>query len=643
MKNFIQENKQYLSIWLPIVFSFGIILYFLYSFEPSIIILSLISLALAVLFFCLESKREIILLLFLLSFGQLVASTKAHIVKSPILKEEQVAYIYGNVSNIEIKPKYVRLTLENIDTDDIKYENLPKKIRLVVRTKIDNLIIGDRIGVFAKLTPPPQALLPGAYDFSRQAYFMQIGAVGFALSKVKNYEKNKNQLLSKIGNWRQIIVNDIKSYLPNDEANFTTALMVGDYSSISDELLNNLRIAGLSHILSVSGMHLSLVAIIFFFSIRLILNLSLNIAEKFDVKKIAALISILGTLFYLILSGWQVAAIRAFLMTSIILIAVIFDRQPVSLRTLAAAFGIILFFTPENVINPSFQMSFAAVLSLVTSYKIVQNFSFAAWGFFGKFINYFITLILSSLFAGLATAPFVAYYFNQFSVYSILANLIAVPITSFYIMPLMLISLMLYPLGLAKYFIILMSYGIKLIIKVTNYFANLPQAKQVIELIPDFAFFLLVLGFLLLCLWPNRFRYYGSACCFLVAIIIIKLNPKPDLIIFGKAKNFAIINEQSELVLGLKKITKHQKQTLLNWYNQKELNYLANHPGNFSMECDEDKCVFTKNNKKILINYSNKKFDADLEVDFNKGNYLIYIKDKIIIQDINKQKRLWSR
>ena len=155
--------------------------------------------------------------------------------------------------------------------------------------------------------------------------------------------------------------------------------MLNEYNNIDKEVLKDLRATGLSHILSVSGMHLSLVVAIFFFSSRFFINCFEGLSLRTNCKKISALIALIGSLAYLLISGMEVAAVRSFIMTSMIIIAILIDRTSSPMRAIAFAASIILIINPENIIHPSFQMSFAAVLALIACFDFFKkiNFNFA--------------------------------------------------------------------------------------------------------------------------------------------------------------------------------------------------------------------------------------------------------------------------
>ena len=395
-----------------------------------------------------------------------------------------------------------------------------------------------------------------------------------------------------------------------------TALMLNEYSNIDKQVLKNLRATGLAHILSVSGMHLSLVAAIFFFSSRLLLNLFEEVALNIHCKKIAAFIALLGSFAYLLISGMEVAAIRAFIMSSMIIIAVIIDRTSSPMRAIALAAIAILLATPENIIHPSFQMSFAAVLALIACFEIFSKlkFDFNEFNLVQKILFYFLSVSFASLIAGLATAPFSLYHFNQSSNYSILANLLAVPITSFWLMPLVVLTFLLYPFHLEFLSLKLMKYGIILIFKIAHYIANLPYSVTAFAKITDLNLLIIVFGMLWFCLWQTKVRFVGGIII-LLGIALQSLVVKADIFIDWQKKIVAVLDQQDRLIFLTKPLGKFKKQLLMNQLGAVS-SWRYSQIKSDQLKCNEQKCYLHKNNYQVKINLK------AIEVEILKYNIL---------------------
>ena len=221
---------------------------------------------------------------------------------------------------------------------------------------------------------------------------------------------------------------------------------------------------------------------IVFFALRASFALMRAFTGRHPIKKWAALAALGAAAFYLLLSGAEVATQRSFIMIAIVLIGVMVDRQALTVRTLmVAALGVLLI-APEAIVHPSFQMSFAATLALVAGYQqglpwmsrsadTPLSARVALWG--GREVA---GLIIVSLLAGTATIPYVAYHFHRISSYGVLANLLAMPVVSAWVMPTGILGVLALPFGLDGYCWKLMSAGIEWMVAIALWVTSLPGA-----------------------------------------------------------------------------------------------------------------------------------------------------------------------
>jgi ComEC/Rec2-related protein len=244
-----------------------------------------------------------------------------------------------------------------------------------------------------------------------------------------------------------------------------------------------LRLSGLAHIVAISGLNMALASGIFFVGLRLAFSLFPAFAQRWPVKKIAAFAALLMTLAYYLISGFAVSAERAWLMMSVMLIAVLFDQPSLSLRNVAISALVILAFSPSEIMGPSFQMSFAATIALVSAYAFWSRWRIdrerlfigrkPAWmklaGTVGAVIGGVIT---TSLIGGLSTAIYSAEHFHRVTTYGLFANLAAMPLMSLIVMPFALLAMLLMPFGLDAPFLKIMGYGMALVIEVANEVAS---------------------------------------------------------------------------------------------------------------------------------------------------------------------------
>jgi competence protein ComEC len=242
----------------------------------------------------------------------------------------------------------------------------------------------------------------------------------------------------------------------------------------------------------------------------------------------------------LLLSGAEVATQRSFIMTAIVLIGVMFDRPALTLRTISVAALVLLAISPEAIVHPSFQMSFAATLALVAAYErglpwlsaepdTPLGARFALWG--GREI---VALLVASLVAGAATTLFAAYHFHRLAPYGVLANLAAMPVVSIWVMPAGLLGLVAIPFGLDKPVWWLMGEGIDWMIAVALFVASLPGAIGRIGAFGILPLLIGTAGLVVICLLRSPLRWSGAALVALCMLLAWKA-PRPDILISADA------------------------------------------------------------------------------------------------------------
>jgi competence protein ComEC len=395
----------------------------------------------------------------------------------------------------------------------------------------------------AVLGPPSGPMAPGAYDFARRAHFERLGATGFAFGRCRpaafepppSWLDRQRLLLAAM---RADLSAAIQDAAPGRGGAIAAALVTGDQSSVDRETNDSLRNSGLGHLLSVSGIHMGVVGGLVFAAVLWTLSLISPIALRFPVKKIAAIAALLVLAAYLVVSGSSVPALRSFVMACVGFGAILIDRPAISMRGLAlAAFVVVLIF-PESVLEPGFQMSFAATMALVALFEVMKRaphdpalptpgpligaLNASARGIGG--------VLLISFVAGLATDPFAIYHFQRFSLYSLPANLIAAPIMSFLVAPAACAAAVLAPFGLADPALEVMASALDLIAAVGQTFGDRPEAVRALPRPPDAAFALCVGALLWASLWRGALRW--AAAPILVAGVAIYVAAPPALVAF---------------------------------------------------------------------------------------------------------------
>ncbi len=468
---------QNLSLWYFVSFIFGIIYFFqndltLNLYQSLAIIASIIVLATynknknIIIIFC-----SYCILMFLLGF--LISQNRLMSVKTQPINRITIAEITGEIVNIKPSLKGQQVTIANI-----KSNNNLNKIRVNITDKlITQIKQGDIISLKVKLYPLTNSMLPYSFDFGFYMYLDGIQGSGYALTPAIIVERKNNKLKAYIDQIRIKIYRRLIEIMGSENGNFAAAILIGETKAIPTNIAQNMRDTGVAHILSVSGLHLSLVAMIFFTISRILFNCSNFIAFNFNVKIMAACISIAGSFIYLQISGNNIAATRAFIMTAIFMFAVIIGRSIYPMRSVVCAAFLILLFLPEYILHPSFQLSFTAVLCLISGYELYirNNHIFGRnSGIISSIKMYIFTNIYTSFLASIVTAPYVVYHFYKFANYSVLMNLIAVPLMSFFMMPLALLSLFLMPIGADLWILKALSFFISIIINSANFITTLP-------------------------------------------------------------------------------------------------------------------------------------------------------------------------
>lgn len=564
IKEFFFTDANNHILWLIAVYACGCIIYFSLSFEPNIYSLSYIFIALLIctvlfrnhyLLFC------IVCILSSLFAGMLVSSIRTQSLSCEKLSISlDRVKVSGKITKIYPLEKGHRTLLNSAyvysigksQQDDKKQKSYFKNIQLSIKTNIGNLKVGDIVSVYASLHPPSRPLFPEKYDFARHSYFNEIGAIGFAVSNIKiikTHTNRKYNIYDFIERMRGVIFEKITHDKSNENSKIAAALMIGEQRSINDNILLNMRNSGLVHVLSVSGMHLSIVSIICFFIIRYFLSFSVFIAEKYNTKKIAAYVSLFVTFFYLLISGMQIAAFRSFIMVAFVIVAVIIDRAADAKRSVCFAAFFILIFMPESIFHPGFQMSFSAVLILVSLYEFYKNKFMVSVSVktIRKILNYGIGIILSSFFAGCATSIFVIYHFGNYSNYSILANLLVAPVVSFIIMPFVVITFILLPFdSLYKLSLQCLNAGIEIMLWVADFTAKLPNSSIWFPPVSGVVPMLFIIGLLWLCIWQAKWRFAG-VIPIIASVVVLYHFEFPSIIIDAKY-NAVLIKKNKELL-----------------------------------------------------------------------------------------------
>lgn len=330
--------------------------------------------------------------------------------------------------------------------------------------------------------------------------------------------------------------------IPGAAGTIAATLFTGMAGAIPEPDHQAFRDSGLAHLLAVAGLHIGIVMGWTMFATRALLALSEHAALRWPVKQIAAVAALAAGGGYMMLTGMHVPIVRSFAMASLFTLAVLLGRRGISLRGLALAASVLILLEPQEVPGVSFQMSFAAVLTLIVGYEALRPRLAALrgeGGWRGKLTLHVAMLGLTSLLAGTASAPFGAYHFGRVQVYFVIANMVAVPLAAFWVMPLGLLVLVLMPMGLEQVALLPMGWGVEAILWVAHTTASWPAAVLPVPHAPAWGLALVGLGMAWLGLWRGRIRHAGIV---LLAVgLLSPLLARPaDLLVSDDARLIAV-------------------------------------------------------------------------------------------------------
>jgi competence protein ComEC len=539
-------------LFLPVAVAVGAALYFAAPHEP----LPYVALVPTVVFAgiaVLARERPVAFHLFALlaaiAAGFALASLQVQRMAHPVLGEQlNAAEITGFVEATEHRPRGSRVTVL-VTTFPRPLVDAPRRVRVTLAGR-DPAAVGSHVKLRASLGPPPGPAYPGGFDFGRAVWFDGIGATGYALGRPQIVPAPVIPpaglaLATWLDQTRRAIAARIRAALPGEEGGVAVALVTGLRDAVAEPIEESMRVSGLSHILSISGLHMALVATTVFFLARALLALFPDIALRYSIKAWAVVPAALSATFYLLLSGAELATQRAYVMTLIVLAGIVLGRPALTLRTLAVAALAVMALTPWAVLDPGAQMSFAATLALIAAYERFGRYvsappgtaEDAAW--LRKPARYVAALVLASLAAGLATAPYAAFHFQRLAPLSLVANLAAMPVVSFVVMPAGLVGAVLMPFGWDDPAWRLMGWGIDAMRDIADFVASLPGADRGVRAMPMASLILLSLALMVICLARTRLVLLAPALAAL-ALWIAAREPRPDVLVDSEARTVAV-------------------------------------------------------------------------------------------------------
>lgn len=509
----LDRQRGHLFPWVPVCYAVGIGAYFALKSEPDGVAWAALAGALGLgLLASLTILRSNPLLVAVLAVaaGLGVAGLRTQTVSEPVLGFRYYGPIEGRIIGIDrSQSDKPRLTLDRVVLRDVPPGRTPARVRVSLHGEQRWIVPEPGLTVIltGHLSPPSGPVEPGGFDFQRQAFFDRLGAVGYTRTPVLAFrpaEEGRAGLF--VYRARTAISAAVLKAVPGRAGGFAVAITTGDRSEMDAETLEALRASNLAHLLAISGLHMGLLTAFVFGAVRYGLAAVPFLALRLPLKKIAAVVALAAGGVYLALSGGNVATERAFIMVSVALVAVLFDRRALTLRAVAVAAFIVLTLRPEALTEPGFQMSFAATTALIAVFARLRDWE--TWRA-PKWSQPVIALIVSSGVAGLATAPIAAAHFNQVPHYGLLANTLSVPLIGTVIMPAAVLAAVLAPLGLHWIGLSIMRPAIEWILLVAEWVAGLEGALSFVPSPQTAVLPMLSLGGIWVVLWQGRARTLG--------------------------------------------------------------------------------------------------------------------------------------
>ncbi len=543
---FLDAQRDQLPLWSAVGLGTGIGLWFWLAGPTQWTALLCIAAGVAVLGFLIAPGRSgaaIGWLGLLIAIGTGLAWGRAEWVAAPRLERPAIAQFDATLLLAEprVADGKLRLTLAPHDP------SLPPRVRVTL--DLDKaptgLNDGAEVRLRARLAPPPPMALPGGHDFARDAWFLGLGAVGKALGDVTVL---KGAAPSGLDGLRSRLDTHIQQSLPGPAGTIATAFVSGNQSAISKDDATAMRRSGLAHLLSVSGLHIAaVVAATMFLSLRL-MALSEVLALRLNLMLVSAGFAAAAGIGYTLLTGAQVPTVRSCIAALLVLAGMALGREALSLRVVAAGAVVVMLVAPEAIVGASFQMSFASVATIIALHgfgPVKRFFERREEGLVQRLLRSLGSLLLTGLAVEFALMPFALYHFHRAGFYGVIANLVAIPLTTFVSMPLEAAALALDAIGLGHPLWVATGWSLDALLWVAHRVATIPGAVAMLPTMPTGAFAAMVIGGLWCCLWRGRVRAWGLAPLAAGALVAASA-PVPDLLVSGDGRHVALVGENGK-------------------------------------------------------------------------------------------------
>jgi competence protein ComEC len=607
----LQSEWQNRVTWAPVFLMAGIWTYFNLSQEPDLRFVVGLAVACIALVLALRRLPAMLWIALWCIAGFVLADMRTAWVATPVLKKvERTIQIAGHVAKVERRGTGGVIILAITQMPALPTNQRPRKIRLSMPKSTEILRIGDHVTVLADVRPLPRPVQPGGFDYGRALFFDGIGATG-RLREIKSRSDviipTAYRLRRAFHDLRVTIGARIRAVIPGANGAFADAIITGERAQIPKDMNDSLITSGLSHILSISGLHMSLVAGGVFWLVRALFALSPAAALHFPIKKFAAVAALVVGLVYMLLADGGAATERSYIMIALVFFAVLVGRPALSMHNLAIAALLILVTAPEQAIAASFQMSFLAVMGLAAfgewwqrprekEFKQIKHSRLQMLVRDGLKIA--AVAIVTSLIAGSLTAIAAGYHFGRISPYGVMANALSLPVVSLIVMPSALFGTLLMPLGLETMPLRVLDFGLSMVMWISDWVASLPGAAGMVPLLPASSAALMALGAAIICLGVTQLRFFGVVPL-LIGFLLSSGGNRPDVYIEQSGRNVGARAVDGTLVPFHGRVGKFAVERWLQGEGDKiGLQVAARRPG---WTCDPQKCVTMVKGRSLVV------------------------------------------
>ena len=547
MESFLERERAQLPAWLVVAYGAGIAAWFLIAGPRGWTGFAVLALGLAATGWAADRRlgQAMRWAGLAMAFGLAMAWWRSERVAAPVLDRPRVVQFEASVEAVDLRPARddARLTVRPADP------SLPPLVRVTVPLGFGERIHeGGRVRLRARLQPPPPMTFPGTHDFARDSWFAGVGAVGKAMGEVELLDAG---VAPPLGQVRRSLEQRIASRLDGAEAGIAAALATGTQAAVPEADAEAMRRSGLTHLLSVSGLHLAaVVGAAMWLALRL-LALSERLALRVNLVLVSAAAGALAGIGYTLLTGMQVPTVRSCIAALLVLLGIAMGREAISMRLVAVGALVVLLLKPEAAVGVSFQLSFtaaAAIVALHGSRWAREHLSRREEGVFARLSRGLAGLFATGLVVEIALMPLTLYHFHRSGLYSVGANMLAIPWTTFVVMPLEFVALLAEPFGIAGPVWSAAGWAVGQLLALAHAVAGTAGSVATLPTMHPGALALMVGGGLWSAIWVGQARWWG-AVPIAAGALWAATSPVPDLLVSGDGRHVALVAPEGRPLL----------------------------------------------------------------------------------------------